>query len=636
MYVLKHKDEVFNKFVQWKAEVETYSGRKLKVLRTDNGGEYTSKEFDAFLKTEGVRHELTVPKTPEQNGVAERMNRTLVETVRSMLADAKLPQKFWAEALATAVYLRNRSPTKAVADMTPYEAWTVSHLRVFGCDAYAHIPKDERKKLDPKARKCILLGYGTETKGYRLYDTKQTKVFYSRDVVFNESVCGVETSEDNHEHSLMEFDCVNSEEPVVTETAEPEAETQRPVRARQPPDRYGEWATVAESDLCEPETMHPGECSAMDRPKNMEDVSPKRVNVNTETKKRKLDSDNVPLERCSFSEHSRVSERTSCTMDSGNFTEESDLSTSDFFRLLTEDQLRCPICKEVLRDPVGIPCGHSFCRQCINSDWQQPNQEDVFACPQCQATYSTKPLYYISGVVAEVVKRAKFSPELPHSSYARQGDVVCDFCTGRKLRAVKSCLTCTASYCGIHIKEHYYPAMEHHIMVEPTEYQRKHFCLKHRAVNDVFCQTDKVSICSDCALLEHNGHDLKIVDAKQLLQSPQVPEAGVSLPTGAVVSPAAGSTFPQMSAALAGTSPGSSQCSSADWIPRAPRKRGKAGFHCKLQNIQSDRLAGQEGTSSERLKIGISCSPTPSQDSLKTHRSMDLPDETCTGLFAYP
>ncbi|KAL2092442.1 hypothetical protein ACEWY4_012240 [Coilia grayii] len=104
VYVLKHKDEVFSKIVQWKAEVETYTGRKLKVLRTDNGGEYTSKEFEAFLKR-GVRHELTVPKTPEQNGVAERMNRTLVETVRSMLADAKLPQTFWAEALATAVYV---------------------------------------------------------------------------------------------------------------------------------------------------------------------------------------------------------------------------------------------------------------------------------------------------------------------------------------------------------------------------------------------------------------------------------------------------------------------------------------------------------------------------------------------------
>ena len=85
---------------------------KLKVLCTDNGGEYTSAEFQKYLKTEGVCHELTVPKTPEQNRVAERMNRTLVETVRSMLADAKLPQKFWAKALSTAVYLHNRSPTK--------------------------------------------------------------------------------------------------------------------------------------------------------------------------------------------------------------------------------------------------------------------------------------------------------------------------------------------------------------------------------------------------------------------------------------------------------------------------------------------------------------------------------------------
>ena len=88
------------------------------------------------MKKEGVRHELTVPKTPEQNGVAERMNRTLVETTRSMLADSKLPQKFWAEALSTAVYLRNRSPTKSVEAMTPSEAWTgekpnVNHLHIF-------------------------------------------------------------------------------------------------------------------------------------------------------------------------------------------------------------------------------------------------------------------------------------------------------------------------------------------------------------------------------------------------------------------------------------------------------------------------------------------------------------------------
>ena len=94
-----------------------------------------------------------------------------------MLLDAKLPHKFWAEAVSTAVYERNRCPTKAVEGMTPYEAWhgekpKVEHLRVFGCAVYAHIPKDERGKFDSKARKCILLGYGQKTKGYRLFDAK--------------------------------------------------------------------------------------------------------------------------------------------------------------------------------------------------------------------------------------------------------------------------------------------------------------------------------------------------------------------------------------------------------------------------------------------------------------------------------
>ena len=135
VYILKHKYQVFERFLEWKALVERSTGRKLKALRTDNGGEFTSTEFKDCLKREGIRHELSVPKTPEQNGVAERLNRTLVESVRSMLSDAKLPQKFWAEALSTAVYLRNRSPTKAVTEMTPFEAWSrekpgVGHLRV--------------------------------------------------------------------------------------------------------------------------------------------------------------------------------------------------------------------------------------------------------------------------------------------------------------------------------------------------------------------------------------------------------------------------------------------------------------------------------------------------------------------------
>ena len=150
-------------------------------MRTDNGGEYTSNEFTAYLKQEGVRHELTVPKTTQQNGVAERMNRMLIEIVCLMLSDAKLPKNFWAEALSTAVYLHNRSPTRAVLKKIPFEALTkekpfVDHFKVFGCVCCAHVIKDDREKFDTKAKRCIMLGYGTETKAYRLYDLEKKKV----------------------------------------------------------------------------------------------------------------------------------------------------------------------------------------------------------------------------------------------------------------------------------------------------------------------------------------------------------------------------------------------------------------------------------------------------------------------------
>ena len=120
------------------------------------------------------------------------MNRSLQEAMRSMLCESGLPKRFWAEALNTATYIRNRSPTRSVLNMTPHEAFTgekptVSHPKVFGCLTYAHIPKDERKKLDPKAREAIFLGYGTNVKGYRLYDVNRQKVFYNRDVLFEET-----------------------------------------------------------------------------------------------------------------------------------------------------------------------------------------------------------------------------------------------------------------------------------------------------------------------------------------------------------------------------------------------------------------------------------------------------------------
>ena len=148
-YFMKHKDEVFSKFLEWKNMVEQMSNYHLKTLRTDSDSEYTSSEFQRFLKQASIRHELTIPKTPEQNGIAERLNRMLVKATRSMVIEAELPRKFWAEGLSTAVYLKNRSFTSTVPKSTQFQEWSrekpnIENLRVSGCVAYRHIPKDER------------------------------------------------------------------------------------------------------------------------------------------------------------------------------------------------------------------------------------------------------------------------------------------------------------------------------------------------------------------------------------------------------------------------------------------------------------------------------------------------------------
>ncbi|GKV17327.1 hypothetical protein SLEP1_g27844 [Rubroshorea leprosula] len=138
-----------------------------------------------------MRHEKTVPGTPQHNGVAERMNRTIVEKVRCMLKMATLPKPFWDEAANTAVYLINRSPSIPLNFQIPEKAWMekdvgYSHLRVFGCKAFMHVPKEQRSKLDDKAIPCIFVGYGDEEFGYRLWDLEKKKTVKSRDVVFHE------------------------------------------------------------------------------------------------------------------------------------------------------------------------------------------------------------------------------------------------------------------------------------------------------------------------------------------------------------------------------------------------------------------------------------------------------------------
>jgi hypothetical protein len=173
--------------------VENQTDRKLKSLRSDNGGEYKSDEFVQFCRERGIRREFTAPHSSEQNGVVERMNRTIQEQIVSMLHQSGLSDGFWAEALLTAVHIINMSPSRPLGSKIPQELWTqrkqdYGKLRIFGCEAYALVAKDDRRKLESWSRKCIFLGYGPEGSfGYRLWDPETRQVVRSSDIFFNES-----------------------------------------------------------------------------------------------------------------------------------------------------------------------------------------------------------------------------------------------------------------------------------------------------------------------------------------------------------------------------------------------------------------------------------------------------------------
>jgi transposase InsO family protein len=185
VYFLKLKSEVFNEFQKFKALVEKESGCHIASLRSDNGGEFCSKEFNNFCTKHGIQRQYTTPYTPQQNGVVERRNRTITEMARCMLQNRSVPNRFWVEAVFTTVYLLNRSPTMAVKQKTPEEAWSgrkpkVSHLKVFGSTAYTWIPAEKRTKLDPKSKKLMITGYNDTHKAYRLVDTDTDKVSFNR------------------------------------------------------------------------------------------------------------------------------------------------------------------------------------------------------------------------------------------------------------------------------------------------------------------------------------------------------------------------------------------------------------------------------------------------------------------------
>jgi transposase InsO family protein len=193
IFCLAEKSDALRCFQEVYSDIFRDTGHHMQIFRTDGGGEFTSKKFQACLSEKGVRHEVTAPYSPEQNGLIERDNRTIMESVRSLLHTSGLPLSFWAEACHTVVYTLNRTGSRLIPGSTPFTLWygfkpSLEHFRVFGCQVYAYIDKKQRTKLDPKSHLCYFLGYCDNTKGYRIWDPETSQVLIRRDVSFNEQV----------------------------------------------------------------------------------------------------------------------------------------------------------------------------------------------------------------------------------------------------------------------------------------------------------------------------------------------------------------------------------------------------------------------------------------------------------------
>jgi hypothetical protein len=203
----------------------------IKILRSDNGREYTLKEFVSFCRDVGIKRELTTPYNPQQNGVVERKNRTIMEAVKTMIHDQDLPMCLWEKAAMATIYVQNRLPHSALGFKTPEEMFTgkkpeVSHLKIFGCPVFVHIPKEKRNKLEPSRKKGIFVGYCEVSKAFRIYIPGHRHIEISRDMTFDE-----EAALKKSRRCQLEEVC--EEEPVNPRTTESVREVPRaaePVR----------------------------------------------------------------------------------------------------------------------------------------------------------------------------------------------------------------------------------------------------------------------------------------------------------------------------------------------------------------------------------------------------------------------
>ncbi|XP_048013198.1 tripartite motif-containing protein 16-like [Megalobrama amblycephala] len=191
---------------------------------------------------------------------------------------------------------------------------------------------------------------------------------------------------------------------------------------------------------------------------------------------------------------------------------------------ISQDEFLCPVCLDLLKDPVAIPCGHSYCKSCITGCWDQEDQMRVYSCPQCRQTFSSRPALAKNTMLAEVVEKLK-KIKLPADCYAGAGDVQCDVCTGRKHKAVKSCLVCLNSYCQNHLEQHesLFKGKRHNL-TDATGRLQEMICQKHDKILEVFCRTDQKCICVLCTMDEHKNHDTVSAAAQRTEKQHQLKE----------------------------------------------------------------------------------------------------------------